>query len=159
MKALNALPQSVDIAGGRPSSSHSITSLVPRQTVSFTRTPTIHTLLSPCDGPRRRRLRNVSVRMGSQLGKPRLRRAPFPPPDHYRSPTSPASSRTPASQHSHLIPDSLTTVLIKTKASIDLDDEEWVDPTSIPPTPLEPTPLTAFPPPNHRENQIIQQRE
>ena len=32
-------------------------------------------------------------------------------------------------------------------ASMDLNDEEWVDPTPIPPTPLESIPPTAFPPP------------
>ena len=89
-----------------------ITSLVIRQTICSTWTPIIHARPSPCDRPRsrrRRKLRNVSVSVGSRLGKPRLR----------ASTSRPSSFPDITSIQPHwpiyiLIPNSLTISLIKT---------------------------------------------
>ena len=63
-------------------------------------------------------------------------------------PVTPSAAAGPTATTPHNKPTavdfSLRTI---TSASTDLDDEEWVDPTSIPPTPLDSAPPTAFPPP------------
>ena len=66
------LPQSVGIAGGCPFDI--ILRWFPGRQSFSTWTLIIHARLSPCDRPRRRsRLQNVSVSVGSRLGKPSLK--------------------------------------------------------------------------------------
>ena len=98
-------PQSVGVAGGHPSSSYYF---VGSQAENLTYLDSHHTRATvPCDRPRRRRLRNVSV--GSRLGKPRLRDLHIPAtiiPD--------VACVQPHRLIDVLIPDRLAVALIKT---------------------------------------------
>ena len=66
--------------------------------------------------------------------------------DDYVSPVATSAAAVPTATIPHNKP---TTVDVSPRtissASMDLDDEEWVDPTPIPPTPLESALSTAFP--------------
>ena len=108
MKALYTLPQSVGIAGGRPSSSYyfvgsqadnlfyldphhtraTVPLRPPTQTQTQTQTPTTE----------RERERGIPIR---QATPERGSVSPPPPGHHHRSPTSPASSRTGSSTFSY----------------------------------------------------------
>src|ERR1700677_2348287 len=97
MKALYAFPQSVGIAGGRPSSSYYF---VGSQADNLSYLEPHHTratipLRPPTQSTERERERGISIRQATP------ERGSVSPPGHHRSPTSPASSRTGSSTFSY----------------------------------------------------------
>ena len=97
MKALYTLPQSVGIAGGRPSSSYYF---VGSQADNLFYLDPHHTratipLRPPTQAPERERERGIPIRQTTP------ERGSVSPPGHHRSPTSPASSRTGSSTFSY----------------------------------------------------------
>src|ERR1700761_3038028 len=97
MKALYTLPQSVGIAGGRPSSSYYF---VGSQADNLFYLDPHHTratipLRPPTQTSERERERGIPIRQTTP------ERGSVSPPGHHRSPTSPASSRTGSSTFSY----------------------------------------------------------
>ena len=107
MKALYTLPQSVGIAGGRPSSSYyfvgsqadNLFYLDPHHTRATVplRPPTQTQTQSQTPTTERERERGIPIRQAT----PERGSVSPPPPTHHRSPTSPASSRTGSSTFSY----------------------------------------------------------